>query len=1079
MKKRLTMFLAALFLTMGTALAQTKVSGTVLSQEDGQPIIGAAVKVDGTSTGMLTDVNGRFSLAMPAGSKTITVSYLGYEPKTVTAKNGMRIFLKSDAAALDEVIVVAYGTQKKSAFTGSAATVDSEELSKHITTNVADALVGSVSGFQMRGTSGAPGSDSGKMNIRGIASLYAETDPLIIVDGAPYSASLSNIPQGDIESISVLKDAASAALYGARGAAGVIIITTKKGKTQDAVINVDMKWGASSRSVPDYDVFKDPGEYYEAYYNQLYNYRYYGQGYSAEAANAWANSTMLSQLAYNVYTVPDGQQLIGMDGRLNPNAKLGRTYEYEGEKFYMTPDDWNDEAYRTALRQEYNVSVSGGNTRSSFYVSAGYLKEDGIIKPSSFERFTSRVKADYQAREWLKVGANLSYTHSTTESNANLSNDQLGSTNVMYYTSNIAPIYPVYVRGVDENGNPYIRTDSNGFQQYDYGVPATNYKGNPTRTFLATGNPIGANNLNNVNSSGNKFTGNFTIDVDITKWLKFNSTNTLDFGQTAYSDYENPFYGPKVGVNGSIQKYQNNTFRQNYLQTLTFSKEFGQHGVNVILGHEWYKTQTKYLNAERTGGFSPDVPEINAFATMSGSNSYTTTYNVEGYFGSAQYNFAEKYFASASYRRDATSRFAKDHRWGNFWSVGAAWLINKEKFFNVSWVDQLKLKASIGQQGNDNIGNWGYTDLYSLVKASDASMSPTFYRVGNEDITWETTTNFNIGIEFALLKNRLTGSIDFYNKKTTDLLFWLSIPESMGSRGYYGNLGDIRNRGIELTLSGDIIRTKEITWNLTGNIAHNKTKILTLPDSKKGENGGFAETGANIQLWYAEGGELFTPFLRKYAGVNEQGQALYWVDEDLFDANGAAITSRPGQKESYTTTDYSKASRYAFDSLLPLFNGGFSTSVSLYGFDASASFEYQIGGKVYDYHYQSLMGPVSGTPNGGNFHKDILKSWTPNNTSSDIPRFQYQDQYTASSSDRWLTNASYLAFQSFTVGYTLPKEWISKLQLTKLRVYVAGQNLALWSARKGLDPRYSYEGTEYINTYAPARNISGGIQVTF
>ena len=339
--------------------------------------------------------------------------------------------------------------------------------------------------------------------------------------------------------------------------------------------------------------------------------------------------------------------------------------------------------------------------------------------------------------------------------------------------------------------------------------------------------------------------------------------------------------------------------------------------------------------------------------------------------------------------------------------------------------------------------------------------------------------NFNIGIEFALLKNRLTGSIDFYNKKTTDLLFWLSIPESMGSRGYYGNLGDIRNRGIELTLSGDIIRTKEITWNLTGNIAHNKTKILTLPDSKKGENGGFAETGANIQLWYAEGGELFTPFLRKYAGVNEQGQALYWVDEDLFDANGAAITSRPGQKESYTTTDYSKASRYAFDSLLPLFNGGFSTSVSLYGFDASASFEYQIGGKVYDYHYQSLMGPVSSTPNGANFHKDILKSWTPNNTSSDIPRFQYQDQYTASSSDRWLTNASYLAFQSFTVGYTLPKEWISKLQLTKLRVYVAGQNLALWSARKGLDPRYSYEGTEYINTYAPARNISGGIQVTF
>lgn len=1097
MKQRLTMLFACLFLMLGGVLAQTKVSGTVTSQEDGQPVIGASILVVGTQVGTVTDANGKFTLTCPAGKNMLRITYVGMEPIEVSARPNMRIVLTGDQTALDEVIVVAYGTAKKSAFTGSAATVGAAEISKHTVANITDALAGSVSGLQVRGTSGAPGSNDSKINIRGIASMYAETDPLIIVDGAPYESSLSNIPPGDIESVSVLKDAASAALYGARGAAGVIIITTKKGKTQDATINVDMKWGVSSRSVPDYDVIKSPQQFYETYYSQLYNYYYYGQGNTAEKANQLANSTMLSHLQYNIYSTPQSgtdekgnpvyENLIGLNGKLNPNATLGRTYVGEdGETYYMINDDWNDEAYRHAFRQEYTVNASGGNSRSSFYISANYLDEDGIIKPSSYKRFSTRVKADYQAKEWLKLGANLSYIRAKTESTSNLAtsgNNMLGSTNVMYFTSNIAPIYPVYVRKVDADGNVYIDTDVNGFTHYDFGRSAGDYNGH-TRPFLASGNPIGSNYLNKVEAIRNQYVGTFTIDVDICKGLKFNSTNTLNAISHQSSDYENPYFGPKAGVNGEITKSNTNNFYQNYTQTLSYNNQFGKHGVSAVLGHEWYKTTTKYLSAERTGGFSPEIPELNAFATMSGSNSYTTEYNVEGWFGNAQYNYDERYFASASYRRDATSRFAKNHRWGSFWSIGAAWLINKEQFFknlNLKWIDLLKLKVSIGQQGNDNIGNWGYTELYTLTKASDTSMSPNFYRVGNENITWETTTNFNLGLEFALFKNRLTGSFDFYNKKTTDLLFWMSIPEAMGSRGYYGNLGDIRNRGFELVLSGDIIRTRNIQWNISANIAHNSTKILKLPETKTAENGGFAETGNNIQLWYAEGGELYTPFLREYAGVNEYGQALYWVDEDLFDESGAAITSRPGKKHSYTTTDYSKASRYAFKSLLPKFTGGFSTTLTAYGFDVTASFEYQIGGKVYDYHYQSLMGPVSGptSVNGGNFHVDVLKSWTPNNTSSTIPRFQYADQYTNSSSNRWLTNAGYLSFQSFTVGYTLPKQLVSKVKLSNVRVYVAGENLALWSARKGLDPRYDFEGTSYVTTYSPARTINGGIQVSF
>ena len=285
-----------------------------------------------------------------------------------------------------------------------------------------------------------------------------------------------------------------------------------------------------------------------------------------------------------------------------------------------------------------------------------------------------------------------------------------------------------------------------------------------------------------------------------------------------------------------------------------------------MVGHEWYDTKTTYLYAYAQGVFSPAIPEINGAANKASSNSYTSEYNVEGFFANLQYNYDDRYFASASFRRDASSRFHKDNRWGNFWSVGGAWLINKEEWFNASWVDQLKIKASIGQQGNDNIGSWAYTDLYTLSPASDTQMSASFYRIGNPDITWETTTNLNIGVEFNLFKNRLTGSIDWYSKKTTDLLFWLSVPESAGSRGYYGNIGDIRNTGVELSLQGTVVKTRNLQWDLLFNISHNKDKILKLPESKTAELGGFTESSR----WYKEGGALYNNFLRKYAGPTKR-----------------------------------------------------------------------------------------------------------------------------------------------------------------------------------------------------------------
>lgn len=1073
MKRKLMLLLTCLYISIGLVTAQTStVTGVVTSEEDGEPVVGASVLVNGTSLGTVTDIDGKFSIAnVPSSAKTLRISYIGMQEQELPIKRGlMKVVLKVNSEMLDEVMVVAFGTQKKSAFTGSATVVGSEELSKRVTTNVANALVGSTPGLQLKGGSGAPGASQGSINIRGIASLYADTDPLIIVDGAPYSASLSNIPQGDIEAVTVLKDAASAALYGARGAAGVILVTTKKGNNRKAQIDVDVKWGANSRSVQDYETIDDPGKYYEAIYGQYYNYYYYGQGQSLETANANANTTMLNHLGYNIYTIPDGEYLIGVNGKLNPNATMGRSYTANGETYYLTADNWRDAAYSTALRQEYNVSINGAMDKGTFYASIGYLDEDGIIEYSGYKRLSARVKADYQAKKWLKLGANIGYVNSSTESNPNL-NTSLNSSNLMYYTSYIAPIYPIYVRTLDANGNPQIRIDENGNPQYDYGVAATNYPG-LTRPFMSTGNPLGANRYNENISKGNQFNGTFTLDINFTDFLKFNATSTAIWGHTNYSFYENSLYGPKVSVNGEIDKYQNDVLRQNHVQTLTYFDQFDKHNITVMAGHEYYDTKTTYLYAYGQGVFSSAISEINGAANKVSSNSYTTEYNVEGFFGSLQYNYDEKYFLSASYRRDASSRFAKENRWGNFWSIGGAWLINKENFFNADWVDQLKFKVSYGQQGNDNIGNWAYTDLYSLTAASDTQMSASFYRIGNPDITWETTSNFNVGIEFNLFKNRLTGTLDYYNKKTTDLLFWLSVPESAGSRGYYGNIGDIRNSGFELSLRGNVIHTNNFDWDLQFNISHNSDKILKLPASKVTELGGFTESSK----WYKEGGHLYNYFLADYAGVNEQGEALYWVDEDL----GEGVTNRPGKKHSYTTTNPNNATKYEQGNNLPDVFGGFGTTLSAYGFDLSVTFDYQIGGQIYDNHYQSLMSNNASASSAGNaIHSDILKSWSPNNTSSTIPRFQYGDQYTAASSSRWLTSASYLNFQSFTVGYTLPKRSLSSLGIDKLRVYATGENLCFWSARKGLDPRYSYGANTTVTVYSPVRTIMGGIQLTF
>lgn len=1065
MVRKIVLSLIAVFVFLAYATAQNRqISGTV-SDANGHPVAGATVIVDGTSLGTTTNTAGEYTLSAPVNG-TLVVTFVGFEPQQlpIAGKTRINVTMKEDAQAIDDVIVVAFGTAKKEAFTGSAAVIKSDEIAKVQTSNVATALVGRVAGVQTSSTSG----DLGKtpsIRVRGFGSINAGKEPLWIVDGMPYEGDLNNLNTNDIESMTVLKDAASNALYGARGANGVIMVTTKKAKSGDAVVTIDAKWGVNSKALEEYDVITSPAQYYETHFKALYGY--YAQTNPAAKAYALASSGLTSNgtggLGYNVYTVPEGQALIGTNGKLNPNATLGRKIIYNGQEYWLTPDDWIDEAYQSAFRQEYNVNISGATERSSFYASLGYLDNTGIIKSSALERYTARLKADYQAKKWLKVGGNMSYAH-FSNSNGNSNEGSASSTaNIFAFSAQMPPIYPVYIR----DGSGRIMVDDNGYQMYDYGD-----KGNAglTRPLLPGANGLQTSWLNKKKAEGNAFSGSGFVDISLYKGLKLTVNGSTNIDETRTTYLNNQYYGQFAEAGGTISKYHTRDIAYNLQQILNYNETFGKHNVGLMVGHEYYQKKYYYLSGTKSKLFSYDNEELGgAVVDGAGAHSYIDDYNSEGYFMRAQYDYAGRYFVSGSYRRDASSRFHPDHRWGNFWSVGAAWLLNQENWFDAPWVNMLKLKASYGSQGNDNIGNYLYTDTYS-IENNNGEIAVLFGQKGNPNITWETNTNLNIGTEFGFWNNRLSGSVDFFNRKTSDMLFAFSVPSSLGYSSYYANVGDMVNRGVEVELNADLIRTKNVLWSFNLNLTHVKNEVTYLAPEHKSTTVEGYKGYIDGSYFVGEGLPLYTYYLRSYAGVDPETGASLWYKD---------VKGDDGKITRTKTSDYTSATRYLHDSAIPSVYGGFSTSVSAYGVDFSISFNYQIGGKVYDSGYASFMSSPYGTTVGTNYHKDILKAWTPENKGSDIPRLQYGDQYTTSVSDRFLTDASYLNISNINVGYTLPSKITQKFGVQKLRVYLACDNVVYWSKRQGLEPRYSFTGATNFSNYSPIRTISGGVTVQF
>jgi len=1066
--------LLAMLGAIGVYAQERTITGTVTDAANGQPVPYASVHMEGTMTGTMTDDTGAYSLEIDKDG-VITFSSIGYVTKKENTEGHSRIdiSLDPDSEFIDETIVIAYGTTTKNSFTGSAAMISSETLESRVTTDVTNALAGTAPGVQVISSSGDPASGGATIRIRGIGSMSASNAPLYIVDGMPYDGAISDINPNDVESMSVLKDAAASAIYGARGANGVVLITTKRAVgTSDSTIRFDARWGLNSRLIPQYDVITDPGQYYETQYRQMYNSQIYA-GKTPEEAYAYADANIFDRnnggLGYQVFSVPKGEKFIGKDFRINPKASLG----YSDGEYYYIPDNWYKEAFRNSFRQEYNMSVSGAKEQLNYYGSVGYLNDEGIVKNSDFSRYTARINLDWQAKPWMKVLTSMSYAHTDSQT-ASYTSTYGSSGNIFYVTNMMAPIYPLYVR--DASGNIMYE---NGMKVYD-----SNQTNFARPSFV--GNAVRDNEVDRRQNYGDMFIGKWGVVMTPVKGLSVTANVGLSNDNKRYNVLYSRF-GSQSATDGLAYVSHQRTFAVNNQYLAEYKTDFGGtgHSLNVLAGYEIYRMKEQELEGQNDHLFNPLIGELgNADGVSSRqTSSYTADYMTQGFLARVQYEYAGKYFISGSYRRDGSSRFAPGHRWGDFGSAGAAWLISSESFMqDAHWLGMLKLKASYGVQGNDNLypdSNYArkyypYSDNYThSFNEGSGEYSVSLDYKGNNELTWESSHSFNIGADFEMFGNRLNGSIEYFSRKTVDLLYSKDVPLSSGNpTGYYPvNVGSIVNNGFEAALDGLIISNSEISWGWNANISHYRNRILSL-DSSVSEEG---IKGGNYI--YKIGGSLYEAYMRKYAGVNPETGKARWYRK-VIDDEGTWTG------ESVITEIFSEASQYELGSVLPDLYGGFGTTFKAYGIDFSAQFSFQLGGRYYDGTYQALMHTSSGT--GTAWHKDVLKSWSPENPDSDIPRLDGDTSVGQTAVSNYLISSDYLSINNITIGYSFPEKLTSAMKIKGLRIYVAGDNLAVFSARKGVDPRFSLglgsltSGSGLSSgAYSAMRTVTGGITITF
>ncbi len=1060
----LTLLLA--FVVQITFAQEKKVSGTV--SDSSGPLPGVNIIVEGTTHGTETDFDGNYTLKTKKGD-VLVFSFVGMETvkKTVGSSKRINVVMKaSKDNVLDEVVVTAYGTQKKSAVSGSIKTIKSTELEKTSSANVVQSLSGKAAGIQVKTTSGAPGA-SAEVRFRGIGSLSASNSPLYVVNGVPFSGDISSIPSQDIASITFLKDASATALYGSRGANGVIVVTTKKGKNGEIKVNYQSKVGISTRAIKDYDKITNPKEYLELE-TQRIKLGQMVDGKTETEALKYASDNLISSLGgYNPYNVPAAKLIDPMTGKVNPNAKL------------LYSDDWDDAIFHTAMKQEHFLGMTYGNDKVNTYLSLGYLDDQGYVKSSGYKRVTARANINYSVSEKVKLGLNLNYA------NTDIKRAQIGNSgnysNLFSWTRNLAPIFPIWAR--DKDGNKIF--NQKGEPIYDFGNGEhMNSDGQKTnREYVNNMNPY-ATNLKNIDTyKSNSLNGLAYVSFDF--WngfnFKYNLGYELNVGKTVnYGWEENGNYKKNNGMIYNDMALETTMTNQ---QLLSWKKTFGDHNVELLVGHESSNYKSENIEGQKYNiVISGDAHFSNA-SKMDYLAGFNTPYQIEGYLSKGAYNYKNKYFVNASFRRDASSVFHPDYRWGNFYGFGAAWNVAKESFLaDNKVINNLKLKASYGEQGNDYIyypgyvsGNYTYRNYKPYMNQyridKDANGDPTIKQIytGTKDLKWEVSKNFNAGLELSLY-NRVNIEASYFVRKVADMLYNFPQQPSSGIPNITKNIADMENKGFEVSFDADIIKKDNVKLNLWANATHYKNTITALP-----------EPFTSGIFRFVEGKSAYTYYMREFVGVDKETGSGIWHKGGDIDKNGVAKTKKEEVK------DFNDADKYLLDKTAnPDVYGGFGLNFEYNNWSLSSNFAYQFGGYVFDSVYSNFFVESTGMGNSGhNLHKDAHKTWNTNNKEASLPRLTTKGDNQYGTSDFFLIKGDYISLENITLSYNLGKKYLGNSGFDAVTFSVAGNNLWLMSKRQGFDPRTSRLGSQTAsngstgNTYSALKSLTFGVNVKF
>lgn len=1100
MKKIFTLlFLAAL--SMGL-YAEKQVSGVVVDAK-GEPVIGASIQAKGTTQGTISDYDGKFEMEVPESVKTLVVSFVGMATQEVAAGKNIKVVMSENSEVIQEVVVTGYGTVSKGAYAGSAQAVKAEDIEKKNPSDVTKALAGEVAGVQVVTSSGQPGTVA-SIRIRGIGSISANSSPLYVVDGIPLDAgSVSSIDPGDIASTTILKDATATSLYGSRGANGVVLITTKKGSSNgdEGKIEIDVKGGANMRLLPMYDVIDSPEDYIVLCWQSLYNERSLTKASPSEQKSiTYANSRLFGAngipAIYNIWNQPGNLLINAYDaaGNINPSFKS----TVSRLDAYKTMDSWYNTLFHNGLKLEATAKISGGNEKLNYYTSFGYLKDEGYYTASDFQRFNTRANINYQAKKWLKGGLNIQYSYASIN---NPVQDDNAANNGFLFVNEIPPIYPVYVR--DANGNIAIDPKTGG-KMYDYGDNGVENIGQEGGRPYSFGiNPAGALQWDKQRTVRHQTVANAFLEFKLYEGLKFTINAGVQYMNNRINSLTNKYYGDAAGV-GRIGNAQYNYLAFTSNQLLEYNKSFNEHTIRLMAGHE-----TTYFNYNYQYGYKKKIvmdeyPELSNAVSMDAVEGYARTSTLESALATVTYDYDNRYLITANYRADGSSKFAKGHRWGHFGSVGGAWNFTNEHFMEgteaADWLKNGKLRLSWGVLGNQDIGDMMFTDQYNIENVDGEKAYIWSYK-GNPELTWERTSTVDLGLEFSIAKY-LDAEFDFFYKKTDNMLFPRYVAPSLGYGGYYVNDAAMENHGIEFDLKGHLLDMRNIKLDLRVNGGYYRNKMLQMPIDGYNEDG--TEKRMVMSGGMSVGHSTADYYMIHYEGVSEYGEAAYTAYYDAnkggFGHTSADLIEDGETGDNYiasvyeyklknpnadiqTTTVYSgdytyAGSNYVGKSYMPDLDGGFGLDFEAYGVTLSISCSYRIGGYGYDNMYALLM--HNEKIGKRNWHKDIKNAWTETNTNTNIPRLSNgADDGTNAASDRFLTSNSFLSLNNINLGYKFPKKWIEKIKLTNLQVWVAADNLAIATARRGYNPMMSASGTNGYNDYSPLSTVMGGIKVQF